>query len=233
MQVLKITENKSQEILKEAVNLLLEPHSRPVFGAVKLVEHEVAALRALTLLGEIPSDADDYELVRRLRITKAKARALLYQEVLRKPGDLDDTDQVLKDLLIRPTIALEGNMMLIDVPHPLTMDLLRGKARELGFLSDGSFSGSVARIPVRALGKLVEGIIPSSEHKAAIKHLRSLGIQGNDSQSLIVGLIGFFGKALAGAAGDHLGRELAQGLQALMSSAWDALSKTVGEMPKK
>jgi len=41
----------------EALKDLLVPHFAPVFGAAKLVEHEVAAFRALKLLGYLHSPA--------------------------------------------------------------------------------------------------------------------------------------------------------------------------------
>jgi hypothetical protein len=49
-----------------------------VFGAAKTVEHEIAALNALKAIGYISQDADEFDLVEKLRITKSKARLLLY-----------------------------------------------------------------------------------------------------------------------------------------------------------
>ena len=61
----------------EALTELLAPHSAPVFGAAKVVEHELAPFRALQRLGYLPAQPDEYDLVMLLRGTKAKARSLL------------------------------------------------------------------------------------------------------------------------------------------------------------
>ena len=75
--------NKSEAQLKAALEQLLAAHTLPVFGAAKQVEHEVAALRALKMLGALPDNADEYTLVTTLRITKAKARNLLNEDAMR------------------------------------------------------------------------------------------------------------------------------------------------------
>lgn len=75
-----------------ALKDLLIPHFAPVFGAAKVVEHEVAAFRALKLLGYLPALPDEYDLVMALRVTKVKARSLLYQFALRarsNPAEID------------------------------------------------------------------------------------------------------------------------------------------------
>ncbi|WP_157354563.1 hypothetical protein [Thauera sp. 28] len=94
--------NKSEAQLKAALEHLLAAHTLPVFGAAKQVEHEVAALRALKMLGALPDNADEYTLVTTLRITKAKARNLLYQDALRtltSPQQIDDALRTLAALI--------------------------------------------------------------------------------------------------------------------------------------
>jgi hypothetical protein len=55
------------------LDLLLAPHTSPVFGAAKSVEHQVAALNALKCLGYLTDNADEFELVKNMRVTKPKA----------------------------------------------------------------------------------------------------------------------------------------------------------------
>lgn len=76
--------------LREALRLMLRPHAFPVFGAARTIEHEVAALNALKVLGNIKANADEFELVETLRVTKSKARALLYQAALRNGKPLTE-----------------------------------------------------------------------------------------------------------------------------------------------
>lgn len=92
----------------EALTDLLVPHTSPVFGAAKVVEHEVAAFRALQCLGYLPAEPDEYDLVMLLRVTKAKARSLLYQVALRRKLSSAETDAALRELLTLPHVSKEG-----------------------------------------------------------------------------------------------------------------------------
>lgn len=148
-------EQASEEKLREALKILLKPHATPVFGASKAIEHEVAALSALKILEFIDVSSDDFTLVEKLRITKSKARSLLYQAALREESDECSNEELLRKALSNPRIVKEGKFYLLEISDPLTMDRLRKKVRDYGFLSDGSFSGSIAKVPENALLKLV------------------------------------------------------------------------------
>ena len=71
-------ENASPQQLQKALQFLLKPQAAPVFGAAKTVEHEIAGLQALKVLGVIRPAADEFDLVESLRVTKTKARSLIY-----------------------------------------------------------------------------------------------------------------------------------------------------------
>lgn len=73
----ELLQQAAPDIKHRALEIFLAPHTSPVFGAAKSVEHEVAALNALKLLGYLTNNADEFELVESLRVTKPKARALL------------------------------------------------------------------------------------------------------------------------------------------------------------
>lgn len=198
---------------------MLDPHFRPVFGAAKQTEHEVAALRALKLLNAVSASADEYELVTKLRVTKTKARALMYQDALRSAITQDQLDLEIKELLIKPTVTRVGEMVLIEVPQPLLMDALRQKVRKLGYLSDGSFSGSVARLPLKALAALIIAYIPDSEKLKVEKQLRKNGIEGEGLQGVLLGLLKKFGQSAAGAAGEQVGEKLGDVLMSVLDFA--------------
>ena len=217
--------NKSEAQLKAALEHLLAAHTLPVFGAAKQVEHEVAALRALKMLGAPPDNADEYTLVTTLRITKAKARNLLYQDALRTLTSPQQIDDALRALVVQPTATKDGDLILLEVPQPFLMDALRHRIRQLGFLSDGSFSGSIARLPQRALAALIEELIPPAERQSVAARLRRQGIEGDDLQSLVHGLIKTAGRAAAGAAGEHLGATIAENLGTAFAHGIEAVGR--------
>ena len=202
-----ITAASTEERL-EALELLLSAHAAPVFGAARAVEHEVAAFLALQRLGVLSTQPDEYELVMTLRVTKNKARALLYQVALRRPQTPEETISALRQLLTQPRVTKDGDLILIEVPDPLLMDCLRQRVRQLGFLSDGSFSGAIAKIPGRALAALIADLVPVAEQAAIKTRLRAAGVSGDDFQSMIAGVLGNLGKRVAGAAGEQIAEQI-------------------------
>ena len=181
----QLVESASPEKVRQALALTFSPHANPVFGASKSVEHEVAAFNAMKLLGYLSDSPDEFELVEKLRVTKSKARALLYQVALRVDSSAENEADELRAILTNPRIAVDGDFYLIEVPQPLAMYRLRHRVRQLGFLSDGSFSGSVARLKQPALTVLVESIIPEAERIIVIEGLKRAGYQGTDARSVI------------------------------------------------
>lgn len=186
--------------LKSAVSILLKPHASPVFGAVKVVEHEVAALNALRILGYLETDVDEYGLVEGLRVTKAKARSLLYSVALRQMTDESEVDDQLREVVGKCTLCKDGDMFLFEVPQPLTMDRLRQRVRKLGFVSVGTFSGSIARLPGEALVALVEALVPQEQKKSLLKKLNAAGYEGKDVASIIKRIVFAAAGTVGGAA---------------------------------
>ena len=204
--------NKSEDQLKAALEHLLAAHTLPVFGAAKQVEHEVAALRALKMLGALPDNADEYTLVTTLRITKAKARNLLYQDALRTLTSPQQIDDALRALVMQPTATKDDDLIVLKVPQPFLIDALRHRVRQFGFPSDGSFAGNIARLPQRALAALIEDFLPPAEHKSVPARLRCQGIEGDNLLGLVLGLIKTPARAAAETASEQLGAAIAEGI---------------------
>ena len=183
---------------------MLEAHASPVFGAAKAVEHEVAALRAMQRLGAISSNPDEYELVMTLRITRAKGRSLLYQSALLSGFSQADIHSALRRLLSAPRVCKEGDKVLIEVADPFLMDCLRQKVRQLGFISNGSFSGTLAKISIPALAALIKDLLSREQQSEAQRRLRAQGVPGDNLTSMIVSAFGALGRHAAGAAGEKV-----------------------------
>lgn len=194
----------------EALTDLFVPHTAPVFGAAKVVEHEVAAFRALQRLGYLPAQPDEYDLVMLLRVTKAKARSLLYQVALRRRLSSEEIDAALRELLTQPRVSKEGDKVMIEVADPLLMDCLRQRVRQLSFISDGSFSGSLAKLSVPALSALIEDLIPKKQRSAIHKKLSAQGVRGDDFQGIIAAVLGQLGKRAAGTAGERVAEQIGE-----------------------
>lgn len=213
--------------LRRALNQLLRPHIEPVFGAAKIIEHEVAALNAMKVLGYINHGADEFDLVEKLRITRCKARSLLYQAALRGESSQADMDSALRKALESMRALRDGAMYLIEVPDPLTMDRLRKRVRDLGYLSDGTFSGSIAKIPEVALIRLVEDLIPEEGKEEIRKQLIEAGMSDMSLAGAIKAMLGKIGRRAFDEVGEQAGKALGEQVCEIFSCGWQAVGKFI------
>ena len=205
----------SSEKRLAALIKMIEPHFSPVFGAAKTVEHEVAAIKAFQILGVLTLNPSQFELVTKLRITKAKANSLLYQVELRRSTDDLAWDQRIKNLLLDPVITKDGDYFSISIDNPLLKEVVRERLRSLDIVVDDAKSIDLLRIPAGGVIKLVVSLMSELEKKNTEKKLIEAGITISKTKSLIQGLVQKFGEKFAGEAGEVAGKELAQWIIAL------------------
>jgi len=216
----------SPEHAQSALLALLSPYFRPTFGAGKTVEHEVSVLRALELLSVVPAGATELDLVMTLRVTRAKARALLYQVQLADVQDLAALDNHVREVLARPRLGALGSrdagsvVWLLDVPFPLVADRIRQLVRQEGFISDGSFSPTLIKLSSNAYGAVVASLIPLPERDALLTEARrSLkASQATDLRSIFGDVFGHLGKQISGELGGRLSQDVADELFDLLKT---------------
>lgn len=117
---------------------------------------------------------------------------------LRQPDAERDFPSALRQLLLKPRIHLDpsGRIVSLEVVDPFLMDQVRELLRRQGFLSDGSFSGSIAKMSPQAFAALLQEAIPPEQRSKIQRLLRKQGLQGKDWKSLMVGLIGRIGEQI-------------------------------------
>lgn len=202
----------SLEASHEALITLLTPHFNPVFGGAKTVEHEVAAISALQSMGFISCNPEPFELIVKLRITKAKAASLLYQVDLRRSVDDTAWDNRIKHVLTSPAISKDGDYYCVSVSSPLLKETIRNRLKTLDVVVDDSFATEILRIPAHGFMKLVVSLMTEQDQEVAKAHLAKVGIPTSSVISLAQGLAIKFGEKFAGDSGGVLGKEAAQWL---------------------
>jgi hypothetical protein len=223
----------SRERIQEALLALLTPYFRPTFGTGKTVEHEVSVLRALKLLGVVSVRATELDLVMTLRVTRAKARALLYHAQLADVQDMAALDERVREVLARPRIGKisgrddEPITWLLDVPFPLVADRIRQLVRQEGYISDGSFSPNLIKLPSTAYGAVVACLVPPQKREALLAAARESvkASHSNDLGTILGGVLGHLGKQIAGDVGRQLAQEVGKDLYDLLKTGSAALLK--------
>jgi hypothetical protein len=103
--------------------------------------------------------------------------------------------------------------------------LLKNKVRKLGFISDGSFSSSIAKIQLECLSSLIESLIPEESKNDIIKKLKGYPLKGELLKGLISGALSGLGKKIAGETGQIIAEEMSESLSEYISDFF--LSKSV------
>jgi hypothetical protein len=162
MDISQIINDVTEEKAKDALKYFLEQYTSPAFGALPKNEVELIVLNVLEKLGATDSEPEVYELVSKLRITRSKARNLIYDRELRKSSESDLDDKV-RILLKKPLIEKNGKLYTLEVENPLVSDHLRSKVQKLGYISDGSFSPSIIKLGLEAISALIESYLTDVE----------------------------------------------------------------------
>ena len=167
MDINQIVNNASEEEVKSALSYFLQNYMTPAFGALPKNEVELITLDVLHTLKFIDNEPELYEYVSKLKVTRSKARGLIYDRELRRSSE-EDLDNKVKNLLKRPLIQKNGDLFVLEVENPLVSDHLRSKIQKLGYVSDGSFSPSIIKLGLDAITALIESYL-SPQEKEDIK----------------------------------------------------------------
>lgn len=167
MNINQIVNDASEAEVKAALSYFLQHYMTPAFGALPKNEVELIVLNVLEKLKAIDEEPELYELVSKLKVTRSKARRLIYDRELRRSSE-EELNNKVKTLLKRPLIQKNGDLYVLEVENPLVSDHLRSKVQKLGYVSDGSFSPSIIKLGLDAITALVESYL-SPREKADIK----------------------------------------------------------------
>lgn len=210
----------STDQVLQALRRLLFDAVTPAFGSPSKRELELAILEVFIGVGAIDKNPGVYDLVSGLRITKSKARALLYDRELRRqtPKTLD---ALARKALRTPLLQAQGYAVALDIENPYLADHIRARVRELGHAADGSFSPSLIRLSSDATAALIEYYLDPSERKRVEKALRNVTGEKGTVRTLLTKAISAAANAVAGKAGAELAEWGANSIGSLIEANED------------
>ena len=204
--------------LRAVLAKLLAHYLTPAFGVSPKAETELAMLEALQQLGLIAPEPSIYELVTQLRVTRPKARKLIYERALRR-SDAGALDAQLKALLRHPVIHKNGELFALEVENPLLADHLKERLQQLGHGSDGSFSASLVTLKAEALAALVAASLSPDDQEKLRKALVKAGAPDTSLRGLLTGALKKLGGKLASKAGEALAEQASDYLGPVLDAA--------------
>lgn len=204
----KLWEELDPVLAKAVMRELLENYSQPAFGSLPKKEIDLMMFQALQKLGILESQPDLYSIVSTLKVTRAKARNLLYEVGLRN-SDAQYLDSELRRHLARPMGIKDGEKICLEMGNPLLIDHLKHILRKLGHLSDGSFSPELVRLQPVALKALLNHLFETQSKEILDQALIDSGLKTKvDISSLMSGVLSKIGAKAMDKVGAEMGSAL-------------------------
>lgn len=229
--ILNTINNLPEDKAKAALIKLLERTTSPAFAILPQRELDLLLFEVMRDTGLVSESASLYSLMTDLRVSRAKARNMLFDYEIRRQtegGSLDAS--VLKAISQPRGFALDGNYIVLGIENPVVQAHLKEKVRVLGHLTDASFDSSLVRIKPAALAALSEGLMSDADKKQFSEAMVEAGFRKDTSlkTALSEGLKYLAGKAVGETAAGIAGGYIEDLADLLMPAARGAKTQIVG-----
>ena len=229
MDFKKLIKDAGQKKTAEALERFLRSYSTPSFSSLPKAEVDLLALQLLVDLEAIPPEPTQYELVSKLKITSSKSRSLIYGRDLRRTSE-HDLDSKVMETLKKPIIQKAGEYFVLDVENPLVLDHLKAQVRQLGYISDGSFSQNVVRLPLDAITALIEHYIPEDKRDPVKDALVAAGAPDKSLRGALKAVLRKVGAKVADETGDALMKQASEYMEPIVSAGLGTLTTKAKEL---
>ena len=204
---------------KTALVKIFENYLNPAFGALPKRENEIVMFQVLQDLKIFDKNPDLYSLLSSLRVTRTKARTLLYESNLRLNNDLEAE---LIEALKTPVLIKIDDKVCLEIDNPLLIDHLKHELRELNHITDGSFSPDLIKLTPAAYKTLLNKKFSRISKKELNEALIQCGAKKQITvKTLLSGVLKTVGKKVASAAGEDVGEYIGDYLGDLFTSGYD------------
>lgn len=203
MEILTSLRKADSEHVKEIFIDFVKEYLTPSYGSMSKRDFEILLFMKLQELEAIQKDPDLYQLIKDLKISRTRVRNLLY-EAKRRTSEEEDLDNELIQLLQKPVFLKDGDKVAIEIQNPLLTDHFRFKVKELGFITDGSFSAELVKLNYSAYIALVESMISVEAKKKTVELLVDADIMKDTSfKGVFTELVKKIGAKIANEAGEQ------------------------------
>ncbi|SCM69042.1 hypothetical protein [Donghicola eburneus] len=214
--------------LQALLGRLLEEYAQPAFGVLPKREVDLMIYRTLRDAGVVAQDTPLYQLMADLRVSRSKARNLMFDLEIRQTqsGQLDDQ---VRSVIMNDSYFRDANWFVLEVENPVVQAHLREICRRARVVTDASFNPSLVRLPVSGLASVLEEFLTKAQ-QAEVK--RGLYRAGKLDDPSFRGLMKRAMSDLAGRFAGKVGGEVMDGaigavgefLQPILSGDQEAIT---------
>lgn len=153
--------------LQTLLGRLLEEYAQPAFGVLPKREVDLMIYRTLRDAGVVAQDTPLYQLMADLRVSRSKARNLMFDLEIRhtQSGQLDDQ---VRSVIMNDSYFRDANWFVLEVENPVVQAHLREICRRARVVTDASFNPSLVRLPVSGLASVLEEFL-TKDQQAEVK----------------------------------------------------------------
>lgn len=229
-EIIKRINALQPEDVKKLFVELLQDYLKPAFGSISKRDFDILLFIKLKELGVFDKNPDIYDLVSELRVTRAKARNLLYEAKLRQTSKAE-LDEELIEILKKPIFLKDGEKIGIEIDNPYLIDHVRAKLRQLNYITDGSFSPELVRLTSDAFSALLEFYLPDESKEDIKKTFVEMGAATDTSlKGILKGVLKKLGSKVADEAGGKVAESVGGYLEPIISGNIDLLKNKFNEL---
>jgi len=222
-EILDKLDKLNSEDVKKAFIELLQEYLTPAFGSISKRDFDIQLFIKLQKLGVFKKSPEIYELVSELRVTRAKARNLLYESKLRQTNKTE-LDQELKEILKTPIFLKDNDKIGIEIDNPYLIDHLRAKLKQLNHITDGSFSPELVRLTTDAFVSLFEFYLPKNSKDQIKQAFIEIGVEADTSlKGVLKGVFKKLGSKIADEAGGQVAESVSEYLEPVINGSIDLM----------
>jgi hypothetical protein len=179
------------------------------FGALPKAELELALFRGLIESGVIDPAEPLFDLARKLEITPARVRGLVYRyRLLTEDSDADVFDQIVA-ALGRTRFELSADTIVFGIEDPYLRDSLAAALKQRGVFADTSFNPETVRLSLDAFVEFVTSRLNPSDREQILRALtQDTHVELGKFKRILKSTLAAVGKRFVGAAADEAAANL-------------------------
>lgn len=217
------------EQMRDILANMVDRYCVPSFGSMSKHDIDLLMFDSMVKMGVISDNPTIYDVMKDLKVTRSKARTLIYEFQLRKIEDDDQLRSQLRKLMKTPLMSTMSKNVCLEVDNPYLVDFIRNELKRLGYITDGSFHTELVKMSTEAFASLYESILSEVSKREIKNKLVELGVKPDTSlKNLLPHLMAGVAKTMATAAMGKVSENIADECIQYVRDNIDALKQTIG-----
>ena len=177
---------KSFDELRDALNKILLDYCMPSFGSMAKHDIDLLMFDVMISLGIFDSTPSIYDVMRELKVTRNKARNLIYEHQLRSVETEHQLLAELRKVLKCPLLSRQSDNVCLEIDNPYLVDFIRNELKKLGHITDGSFNPEMVKMSTDAFSDLYYNCMEEASKAELKRRMVELGVTDDTSLKAVL-----------------------------------------------